>query len=178
MGQPSPHSPVLFVMAAFSRYPQALDWARRRAEEHHGPVGLTSEAFAFDETDYYEPTMGAALRKQFFAFERLIDPAELVAIKRQTNTWETDYKAESDHAEPRPLNLDPGYVSLGKLVLASTKDHAHRLYLADGIYAEITLHYQNKAWRHHNKTFKDYRRADYQAFFTKCRDYLKSQRET
>jgi hypothetical protein len=74
---------------------------------------------------------------------------------------------------PRPLNLDPGYLGLGKLVLASTKDHAHRLYLSRGIYAEVTLNYQDRGWRHHDWTFPDYRRADYQQFFSQCRDYLR-----
>ena len=78
--------------------------------------------------------MGTDLKKQFLAFERLIDPAALADIKRQTNDWEAEYAALGRHAEPRPLNLDPGYITPAKLVLASTKDHAHRIYLRDGIY--------------------------------------------
>ncbi len=118
--------------------------------------------------------MGSDLRKQFFALETLIDPARLPAIKRQTNTWEAAYAAEAGRAEPRPLNLDPGYLTLGKLVLASTKDHAHRIYLSDGIYAEITLYYKDKRWWHRDWTYPDYRREDYQHFFSGCRDFLKS----
>ena len=104
-----------------------------------------SDAFDFTETDYYTATMGTGLKKQFVAFERLIDPAALADIKRQTNAWEAEYAALGRHAEPRPLNLDPGYITPAKLVLASTKDHAHRLYLRDGIYAEVTLAYPRPA---------------------------------
>ena len=75
-------------------------------------------------------------------------------------------------AEPRPLNLDPGYLTLGKLVLASTKDFAHRIYLSRGIYAEVTLYYRHGRWEHHQFTFADYRREDYQHFFSQCRDVL------
>jgi hypothetical protein len=93
-------------------------------------------------------------------------------MKRQTNDWELEYARQGGHAEPRPLNLDPGYLTLAKLVLASTKDHAHRLYLARGIYAEVTLSYKDRQWQPHPWTFPDYRRVDYQAFFDRCRNLL------
>ena len=73
----------------------------------------------------------------------------------------------------RPLNLDPGYLTEEKLVLASTKDHAHRIYLARGIYAEVTLHYQGGRWQSHDWTYPDFQRDDYHIFFTQCRDFLR-----
>lgn len=172
MGQPTPHTPVLPLLAAFSRHEAALDWARARAVETWGDVALASPAFDFHETDYYEAAMGRGLRKVFFAFARLADPADLAGWKLQTNAWEEEYTRSAGHAELRPLNLDPGYLTLGKLVLASTKDFAHRLYLGRGIFAEITLFFRRGRWEHHEWTFANYRRADYQAFFTEARDYL------
>jgi hypothetical protein len=172
MGQPIPHPPALLLVAAFSRHGEALDWARDRAITAWGPTALESPAFVFDNTDYYRPTMGEELRKAFWLFERPFDPAELVAIKLETNRWEEEYAARGEHAESRPLNLDPGYLTLGKLVLASTKDFAHRIYLDQGIYAEITLYYRHHRWQDHPFTFADYRREDYQRFFSECREYL------
>ena len=175
MGQPTPHSPALLLLAAFSRHGEALDWARRRAEEAWGPVAMESPAFEFTETAYYEPTMGPGIRKQFFTFARPFDPAELIDVKLTTNDWEVAYARAAGRAEPRPLNLDPGYLTLGKLVLASTKDFAHRIYLGRGVYAEVTLFYKHHRWAHHDYTFADYRRADYQQFFTQCREALHRQ---
>lgn len=172
MGEPTFHTPVMLLMAAFSRYGEALDWASQRAVETWGPIEHESPRFDFAETHYYDATMGAGQKKCFFTFQRLIDPAELVEIKLLTNAWETEYAAQTGHAEPRPLNLDPGYLTLGKLILASTKDFAHRIYLSRGIYAEVTLQYKHHQWRHHEYTFADYRRADYQEFFSNCRDTL------
>ena len=168
------HDPtaVLLIIAASSRYDAALDWARGRVEQAFGPVALASDAFAFTETDYYAATMGADLNKQFLACERLIDPGELAGIKRQMNEWEVAYAALGRNAEPRPLNLDPGYITPAKLVLASTKDHAHRIYLEGGIYAELTLAYRDREWRPLEWTYPDYRRGDYQAFFTRCRGLI------
>jgi hypothetical protein len=118
--------------------------------------------------------MGPSLEKCFFAFERLVDPGELADRKWQANAWEAEYAESAGHEEPRPLNVDPGYLTPAKLVLASTKDHAHRIYLSRGIYAEVTLFYKDRRWQHRAWTFADYRRADYQRFFTECREYLRS----
>src|SRR4029078_12622455 len=105
--------------------------------------------------------MGTDLRKVFFAFESLVDPAELVACKETSNQWETDYQQLARHPEIRPLNLDPGYLTEAKLVLATTKDRDHRLYLDRGIYAENTLYYQRGAWQSRPWTYPDYQRPDY-----------------
>ncbi|HZZ27307.1 MAG TPA: DUF4416 family protein [Pirellulales bacterium] len=173
MGQANQAAPVLSILAAFSRHEQALAWARETAEAHWGPMALASPAFEFTETEYYTTTMGAGLKKQFFAFEQLIDPARLVDFKLQSNQWEAQYAALEKHAELRPLNLDPGYITLAKLVLASTKDHSHRIYLGRGIFAEITLSFRSGGWQPSEWTYPDYRRADFQRFFDDCRAYLK-----
>ena len=149
------------MLAAFSRHEDALDWARQKAIEAWGPIELESPRFDFTETHYYDATMGPGLKKVFFTFRRPFDPTELVDIKLETNRWEEEYAAarhwqsqchpigQCHPIEPRPLNLDPGYLTLAKLVLASTKDFAHRIYLARGIYAEITLQYRHHRWQHH-----------------------------
>jgi len=168
-----PHRPVLPILAAFSRYPDAIDWARRVAERAWGPVALQSELFDHRETNYYEPTMGTDLKKAFFAFESLADPADLVLWKERSNQWEMDYQRLGRHCEPRPLNLDPGYLTEAKLILASTKDRDHRIYLSRGIYAENTLYFHHGAWEPRPWTYPDYRRADYHEFFGRCREFLR-----
>ncbi len=173
MGDIGEPAPVLLILAAFSRHAGALDWSRERATAAWGPAALESARFEFAETDYYKPTMGESLRKCFWAFEQLIDPASLVERKIKTNAWEAEYAGTGGHSEPRPLNLDPGYLTPAKLVLASTKDHAHRLYLSRGIHAEVTLYYKDRRWQHRDWTFPDYRRDDYQQFFGACREYLR-----
>jgi hypothetical protein len=173
MGQSSSHTPVAIIVAVISRYGAALQWAIERATRHWGPLVLQSPTFAFRETDYYEATMGSDLGKTFLAFERLGDPGELAAWKHSTNAWEQEYAALGGHPEKRPLNLDPGYITAAKLVLASTKDHVHRIYLGQQMFAEVTLYFKHGGWRHHEWTFPDYRRADYQQFFLKVRQELR-----
>jgi hypothetical protein len=166
-------TPTLFILAAFSRHEAALTWAMDRAVTTWGKIALASPRFSFAETDYYQPTMGPDIQKCFWAFEHLIDPGSIVERKIESNHWEAEYARLGRHPEPRPLNLDPGYLTSAKLVLASTKDHAHRLYLAKGIYAEVTLYYKDHRWQSRDWTFADYRRSDYQAFFDECRNYFR-----
>ena len=172
MGQSRSSSPVLLIVAVCSRHEPAFCWAHERLVHYFGEVLLKSDTFSFTETDYYTESMGTDLRKQFLAFTVLVDPATLPAIKIQTNLWETEYAEQAKHAESRPLNLDPGYITRAKLVLASTKDHAHRIYLQKGIYAEVTLSFRKGAWRSFDWTYPDYRRSDFQHFFTRCREQL------
>jgi hypothetical protein len=174
MGEFHLHPPVLPILAAFSRHDSALEWARGRATDAWGPIAVESPRFPFVETEYYTPTMGADLKKCFWAFAEFRDPSELSEWKLATNDWEAEYAGRADHAEPRPLNLDPGYLTLAKLVLASTKDHAHRIYLGRGIFAEVTLHFKEGRWQHRDWTFLDYRRADYQQFFSEAREFFRT----
>lgn len=172
MGQPRLHTPAFLLLAAFSRHAEALDWTRRRAVEAWGPLAHESPRFDFAQTDYYQAEMGSGLKKTFLVFERAFDPSELAAVKLLTNAWEREYAAAAGAPEPRPLNLDPGYLTLAKLVLASTKDHSHRIYLSQGIFAEVTLYYSARRWQAREWTYADYRRDDFQAFFTACREDL------
>lgn len=174
MGEMTRHPPVLLIMAAFSRHEAALDWAAQRAESQWGPLAMTSDRFSFTETSYYEKTMGSGLRKTFFAFERLIDPSELANLKRQTNNWEQEFAQSANCAEQRPLNLDPGYLSQAKLVLATTKDRDHRIYIGQGIFAEVTITFRrDQGWCGREWTYPDYLRADYHEFFDRCRSCLR-----
>ncbi len=176
MGAIHPPQPVLRLVAVVSRHDTALDWAVERIGQTWGSETLKSSAFEFDDTNYYEAEMGIGLKKQFVASAALVDPAELVAWKHATNQWEAEFAATGDCLEPRPLNLDPGYIAEAKLVLASTKNHSHRIYQSRGIYAEITLGYRRAAgWLAMPWTYPDYKRTDFQEFFTQCRDHLRAQ---
>jgi hypothetical protein len=171
--EPRLPDPALLVVAAFSRHMQAIDWARQRLEALFGPVALTSAAFDFNQTKYYEAAMGPDLRKQFFAFATLVAPEALSAAKLRTNALEEELAHTGHYAEARPLNLDPGLLTLGKFMLATTKDQAHRLYLQDGIYAEVTLRYQAGAWGPWPWTYADYRQAAVWAFLEEARDFYR-----
>jgi hypothetical protein len=170
MAQPRPHVPVLLVVAAFSRHPDALAWARARLEQDFGPVELASPPFVFDQTTYYEPTMGPNLRKQFLAFRDLVAPERLPDIKRRTNALEDELAAAGTYPEVRPVNLDPGLLELGKFLLATTKDQAHRVYLRDGIFAEVTLRFHAGAFEAWPWTYADYRLPRVHDFLGQARE--------
>ena len=143
MAVAKPHLPSLRFAAVFGQQTEALDWACERATGEWGQVLLQSADIEFDMTSFYEKSMGDGLKKRLIAFQPLIDPMELVQSKVDSNQWELDYKTQG-HRQPgadRPVNIDPGYLTEAKVVLMTTKDRDHRLYMGSGIYAEVTLFY-------------------------------------
>lgn len=162
--------PSMLVVAAFSRHVEALSWAVEKLTADFGPVCLASDDFSFHHTAYYESEMGTGLRKRFLAFERLVAPDSLPDLKLRTNELESELAATRRFTEARPLNLDPGLLQLGKFLLASTKDQAHRIYLRDGIFAEITLRFQERAFQPWPWTFADYREPALHQFLTQARE--------
>ena len=172
MGKPRTHPPTVLIAAVFSRYGSALDWALEQMRAHWNGILLTSDRFEHNETAYYQRLMGEGLHKQLVAMHGDFDPAHLADVKLQSNFWEAEYASLNAFPEKRPLNIDPGYVTPMKVVLASTKDRAHRIYLRDGIYAEECLVYHQRSWLGRPWTYPDYLRADYHAFFLQVREHL------
>lgn len=170
MAEPRPPLSGLMVVAAFSRHAAALAWARARLEDRYGPVGLTSDEYVFDQTRYYESSMGGELRKLLWAFDRLLPLDALADVKLASNALERELAAGGAYPEARPLNLDPGYLVLGKFLLATTKDQAHRVYLRDGIFAEVTLAYRAGTFQPWPWTYADYRLPEVIAFLNQTRD--------
>ena len=169
---------VLFLIAVFSRHQTIHDQARRLAETEFGPIELECKPFLVDQfTYYYAKSMGTGLTKTIWAFRDLFDPGKLAEVKRLTNAWEEQFTASSEYPEERPLNLDPGYLDLGKLVLASTKDHGHRIYLQQGIFAEVTLSYTQKQWTPLPWSYADYQSGPVVEFLNQCRDDLAKRRK-
>ena len=175
VGQILPHKPVILIAAVTSRNSDAFTWAEETMSKRWGSLYRKSDLFEFTETTFYQASMGVDLKKQFFAFESNFDPAEIAHTKHVSNAWENEYAEQSNFDEERPINIDPGYISEAKLVLVTTKDRDHRLYLKDGIFAEVTLHFRGGEWTSSRWTYPDYQRKDFQNFFTDCRQYLRKQ---
>jgi hypothetical protein len=173
MAAPRPPDPALLVVAAFSRHPDALAWGRSRLEAEYGPVALASAPFDFTQTQYYEAEMGPGLKKQLWGFRDLVRPDRLAAVKLGANELERACAASGDYPEPRPLNLDPGLLTLRQFVLATAKSQAHRVYLRDGIYAEVTLRFHHGAWEPWPWTYADYREPAVRAFLGQLRDFYR-----
>jgi hypothetical protein len=165
--------PSLLVVAVFSRHDDALAWAGEQLQRLHGPLGLVSPTYEFLHTAYYEPTMGPQLRKQILSFQNLVAPDSLAALKLQTNRLEDELAVSGRFTEPRPLNVDPGLLSLGKFLLATTKDQAHRVYVGRGIFAEVTLRYEAGAFEPWPWTYADYREPLVRAFLKEAREYYR-----
>lgn len=149
------------IMASEALLPRVLEDLRL----HYGETDFVSPWMAFDFTDYYTAEMGRDLKRKVTAFRRLIAPDTLPSVKHHTNQTEQKYT----HQARRQVNIDPGYICGEHMILATTKAYAHRPYLGDGIYADLTLIYRKGSYRSLEWTYPDYRRPELVEMFNAIR---------
>jgi len=170
MGIPTKHEPVKLIIGLIARE-DLFDKIEKILSRKFGTVDFKSEILDFKFTDYYEQEMGTDLKRRFLSFKRNIVPRDLSWIKLYTNRIEKKFSKSNGL---RKVNIDPGYLTLSKLVLATTKDYQHRLYLDKGIYAEVTLRFKAKSFTIWEWTYPDYRTPAYINIFNHIRNNLLS----
>lgn len=166
---------VKLIVGLLASSPTGLTNAVGGLESLFGPTDLASDIWPFTYTRYYENEMGPDILRQFVSFFELMDPGELAQVKHRTNALEQELAKSLGEPFPRPVNLDPGVVETSKLILASTKNFSHRIYIGDRIYAEVTLSYQKGDWIAYPYTFPDYRQETYHGFLSSVRERLRDQ---
>jgi hypothetical protein len=144
--------------------------ALEKLEKEFGKIDVKSETVDFDFTSYYNPEMGNGLKRFWISFEKLIFADELSASKVFTNSVEDGF---ADNGKRR-VNIDPGYLNPANVILASTKDFSHRIYLSLGIYAEVTLIYKKEDFIKLPWTYPDYISPTAKKFLLEARANLMS----
>ncbi len=157
MGKVKEPLPACLVCACMGPPRGPWEEVRRRLEERFGPVVLESPSYPFDFTGYYEGEMGKGLIKFIWAFQPPFPREALVEAKLFANALEEELGEYREGRLHRVVNLDPGYLTDAQLVLASTKDYSHRIYLGRGIHGEVTLIYRGGGFRPLEWTYPDYR---------------------
>lgn len=171
MGQIKKHPPVKLITGLIYKDEAVFGKAKKILGCKFGVIDFISPPMPFTHTDYYRCEFGSGLKRRFISFKKLILAQSLPEIKIAANKIE---KKLTKH-NLRLINIDPGYLNLGKLLLATTKDYAHRIYLDKGIYAEVTLFYQNKSYQPWEWTYPDYKTAEYINIFGKIRNIYAEQ---
>ena len=165
----SPFPPARLFCGCISRFPELLTGLAPRLEALWGPVLRRSPLLEFPDTRLYAPAMGRGLRRIFYVFGGLFPQDCLPAAKRAAGLIEEEIAREASWPVARPINLDPGLLSEGRLVLASTKDRGHRLPRGGGIFEEITLLFFEGAFQPLLWTYPDFRAPETRAFFEQVR---------
>ncbi len=157
MGTAGSFIPEKLVMGILCSLPDCEEPLRSLLVEHWGRIDCYSDPIPFTFTHYYDVEMGGPIIRRFASFEQLVDPSCLCRVKLLTNSLEDRFRRDG----ARRVNLDPGLMALSRLVLATTKESAHRVPLAEGIYAEITLLYSKGSFHPLDWTYPDFRSAAY-----------------
>ncbi|HXX57704.1 MAG TPA: DUF4416 family protein [Thermodesulfovibrionales bacterium] len=170
MGTPSPPESVILFVGALYLKEGSLASAEEKLGEHFGEVAMESPSSEWSYSDYYREEMGSPLKRSFIFFRKAIDPGRLADIKLLTNDIERRLSAGGR----RTINLDPGYLTAAKVVLASTKNYSHRIYIGKGIYAEVTLIFREGNYQPHLFTYPDYASEKVREIFEKARNFLRT----
>lgn len=165
MGIPTPPSDALLFIGVLYSKEEYLISAKDLLEKRFGEIIMESPIIKWDFSEYYQDELGKPIYRKFLFFKRCIPQDELSSVKLATN----EIEKKLSHDGKRNINLDPGYMTPAKIVLASTKDYSHRIYLRDGIYAEVTLIYKNGKFIPHINTYKDYQDETYHQIFSMAR---------
>jgi len=170
------HKPVKLIAGLIFSQNEFFIKAKNELIIRYGEVDFESNSFPFKYTDYYQAEMGEILWKKFISFKLLINPEKIVSIKLFTNKLEK--KFFFPNSLRRRVNIDPGYLVLSKLVLVTTKNFIHRVYLDKEIYAEITLKYsKGKGFQPEEWTYPDYKSREYLDVFDFVRSIYQRQLE-
>ncbi len=158
-----------------STEPSLFDACSEALQQAWGSIERESAVFPWRNTDYYRNELGSEILRKFLFFSSIADPAVLPLLKRLTNSLEKEHAVYRAGLMRRCINLDPGYVTEAKVVLATTKDFSHRVYIGEGIYAEATLRYDAKkrSFLPHEVTYPDFRTEPYLMLFNEARERLR-----
>jgi len=163
----SPREPdrVKLISSLFSPEKGLIDTVIKQLEDICGPVDWISPELLFDRTKYYAKEMGWPLYRRFISFKALAHPDQLVPLKLETNAIEKRYTLDGN----RKINIDPGYMSPERLILATGKNFTHRVYLSQGIYADLTLIFQKGCFKTLEWTYPDYADPETIGFLSELR---------
>lgn len=166
MGSIKEHPPVKLINAITYHSDIDIDTIIQEIGQLQSVVEFKSEVYEFSRfTSYYELEMGDKLKKCFISCRDLIAPEFLPSIKVNTNALEEKYKL----GDKRRVNVDPGYITQAKLILATTKNYSHRIYIGKGIFGDVHMQYKNKSYRAQSWTYPDYNDEKNVAFFNAVR---------
>lgn len=174
MGKTRSVEPVQLVIGILAKDSGYLELACKILIQKFGSIDTELAPIPFRWTNYYINEIGPSPLRCILSFETLISRESLPEIKLWTNS-EEDRIAEGG---PRPVNLDPGYMTMGQFFLATTKDQRQRVYIRDGIFVEPTLYFQDGAWKAFDWTYRDWQSEEYLQFFQIARQRFAYQRTT
>ncbi|MCS7158843.1 MAG: DUF4416 family protein [Gemmatales bacterium] len=169
-----PPDPVKFFAAILWADLTALQRALLLLQERLGPLDYVSVDYRFDVTHYYEPEMGPNLYRRLISFLRLQLPDKLAEYKLLTTALEMCLARDGN----RLVNVDIGYLDDNKIVLASCKRAGQKIYLTDGIWADLIARYKQGKYQPMEWGFLDFKDGRYDDDLLKMRAlYLEQLRQ-
>jgi len=165
MGKIFKQKKVKLVASIIFREDNMREKAEGKLRRLYGATEPLEKELPFDYTDYYSGEMGTSLKRKLICFKKLISKENVSKTKIRTNGIEGLFSREGK----RTVNIDPGYITEAKLVLLTTKDYTHRIYVGKQIFAESTLYFCDGVFRSWPWTYPDYASEEMKSYFNDVR---------
>jgi len=146
----------------------ALADALKLLERQFGRVQYETIETTYSATTYAEE-MGDSLQRRFFSFEKPVERDRLPQIKTACQKIEKQFGDHVDDFTFRTVNLDPGILTPDNLVMASTREYNHRIYLSDGVFADLVLVFAKGRFVRMPWTISDFYHGEAIEFFLRVR---------
>ncbi len=166
-------APARLLVSVIYREEERFGQALAAIRDRFGPVAESSDVFPFDRTEYYGKEMGAPLYRRFIVLERLVPREALVESKVLAEELEGEFRMGGN----RTVNIDPGILTEENFLLATGKNYSHRVYLRDGVYADLTLVYRKGEYQALPWTYPDFASEEIRAFLGGAREKLREARK-
>jgi hypothetical protein len=170
MSRPVTPAPVLRLCSCLTSKRELLPRLESELIHRFGPLAMKSPVFSFEISNYYEREMGGELERHWYVFEHLFGAEGLADYRLATASIEEALSLDGK----RGVNLDPGYLDLGKLVLASRKEAPDKIYLGRGVWAHTCLRYRDGGFTAPDHSFPDFRDGRFDRFMQEARRLYRS----
>lgn len=151
--------------------------ALRALERQFGRIVAETTDLPCANAQEYAEEMGSDLFRRFFCFDRLVERDSLAEAKAACHRIENQLGDRVHDFTFRAVNIDPGLLTADNLVMASHREFTHRVYLTNGVFAEVTLVCSQRGFVRLPWTPADFCHEDAISFFTRVRQSFQTTRE-
>ncbi len=163
--------PAGLLISVIYREEEDFERTFRKISDQIGKIGFGSGPFPFDRTEYYAKEMGAPLFRRFLLLADVVGRDELVQAKIAAESIEDEFRQNGN----RTVNIDPGLLSEESVVLATGKAYSHRIYLRDGVFADLTLVFEKGEYRPLPWTYPDLASPEIRTYLTMLRTIIREE---
>ena len=160
-------SGIIFASCIYNEAAFSLERLKELWNSRYCLAGFEEPSFN-PSLSYYSKEMGENIKRVLLWADGAYPREELVEGK----LWADSFEQESSIEGARVVNIDIGIILKEQMLLSTSKPYSHRIFLRDGVWAELNYIFENKTYRFLPWTYPDYQCEQKVALFNSLRQSL------